>query len=159
MNKLIFVVVAIGGAANAGTVQGYTAEPLTLVLRYSGITPTVAKTVHTFKLAAVECVRAIDPNGSNLDDYQCTLGKTELKDLAAYELYTSLNSLGVPVRPIAATKAQVADKNVSCVFDSSKGPEDRFLCTSDGIRPPPAPITAKKQPVKDIVQPVKIEKQ
>jgi hypothetical protein len=158
MNKLILVLVASGGIANAGTVHGDNAEGLTHVMRYAGIAPTVTKTARTFKLAAVECVRVLDPGG-NLDDYQCTLGKIELKDLAAYALYTSLRSVGAAEKPVAETKIQVSDKNVSCVFDSAKGSDERFTCTSDGIVSPPATFTPKKKPVKEIVQPVKIERQ
>lgn len=159
MNKIVILAVALAhGVAGAGTLHGDRSENLIYALRYAGIKPTTVKGAHTFQVTAVDCVRVLDPAG-NLSDHRCTIGTAEVKDAGAYLLYTALNAAGFAEKAIAETQIQTSGKNLSCTFDSARRFEDRFACTSDSISGDRSPITPKKGKVKDIVQPVHIEKQ
>jgi hypothetical protein len=160
MHTLVFLGSMLAASTvGAGTLHGAKAESLTYALRYAGAAPTVAKGARTFNVAAADCVRTLDP--SSFSEYRCTLGTTELKDAAAYLLYTAMTGAGFAETPVADTKIQTSGKSVSCVVDPAKGDEDRFACTADGlhVKPFEATIKPKKMLPKDIVQPVKIEKQ
>lgn len=158
MTKLIVLAaVLVHGVAGAGTLRGDKAEHLTYALRYAGIKPATLKGARTFQLAAIDCIRTLDPAG-NVSDYRCTLGTTELKDAAAYLLYASMTEAGFSETPIADNQIRMTGKNLSCTFDGAKAYDDRFTCTSDRFKPD-VTITPKKATPKDLVQPVKIEKQ
>ncbi len=158
MSKLVSsIVILASSVAAAGTLHGDKAATLTYALRYAGASPTTAKAVHTFQAASIDCTETLD-RGGGMSDYRCTLGTIEVKDAAAYLLYTAVHAAGTPERPITETQIQVSSKHVSCVQDPAKGFDERFTCTGDGFIEP-VTITPKKTTAKDIVQPVKIEKQ
>jgi hypothetical protein len=158
MKKTIVLAAAlVHSVAGAGTLHGDKSENLTYALRYAGIKPTAVRGAYTFQVAAVDCIRVLDPAG-NLSSYRCTIGTTEVKDAAAYLLYTAMTAVGFAETAIAETQIQVSGKNLSCTLDPAKPFEDRFACTSDRILDKPV-IVPKKVKVKDTVQPVHIEKQ
>ena len=136
-----------GGAASAGTRTGDKAETLTYALHYAG----------SAKPASITCVETLDRDGG-MSDYRCTLGTTEVKDAAAYLVFNAMAGLGFPQKVLTETTIQISGKNVSCVNAPAAKGDDRFACTGDEIHGD-IKITPKKVPVKDIVQPVKIEKQ
>src|SRR5580704_10075670 len=153
----VAVMVASAGVAHAGTQHGDQAEGLTYALRYAGVTPTVANKLRTFQISAAECDETLDP-GHDLSSYRCTLGKTQVTDAAAYALWTALVGIGYPQTPTGDVTVQIKVKAVSCVLDPSAAYDARFTCTTD-VASKPGAISPKPAPVKDVVQPVKIEKQ
>ncbi len=155
----MLVVVLAAGSAQAGTLHGDKAGALTQGLRYAGVKPATAKDTRTFRAATLECVRMLGTDNV-LGDHKCTLDKAEIKDVAAYLLYTALMDAELPSMVMAPDDIHVKTANVVCVAKTTKDLDDRFQCTFEGGgKPQPVQITPKKVKVKDVVQPIKIEKQ
>jgi len=155
IKALAIVVALLEGAGVAGTVHGEPAAALTQALRYAGVKPTTAKGTRTFHVAAVSCLRMLEGDVV-LGDHACTVDKNEVKDAGAYVLYQAMSAAGLPETVVTDTHIKIADANLTCVIDAAR----QVQCTSDGVQDKPdTKITPKKKPVKDIVQPVKIEKQ
>ena len=156
IKALVIVIALLEGVGVAGTVHGEQATALTQALRFAGVKPTTAKGARTFHVAAVSCVRMLEGDVV-LGDHACTVDKSEVKDANAYVLYQAMSAAGLPETVVTDTHIKIADANLTCVIDATK----QIQCTSDGVQEKPSDlkITPKKKPVKDIVQPVKIEKQ
>lgn len=156
MKALVLVAALLGRTAVAGTVHGDKAAALTQALRYAGVKPTTAKGTRTFHVAAISCLRMLEGD-EVLGDHKCTLDKSEIKDVGAYVLYEAMSAAGLLQTVVTETHIKTVDANLTCMIDATK----QVQCTSDGIQEKPAEIkiTPKKRKIKDIVQPVKIEKQ
>jgi hypothetical protein len=156
MIKVAILVALLANTTLAGTLHGDKATVLTQALRYAGIKPTVTHGTRTFRVATIDCVRMLE-NDTTLADHQCTVDKAAIKDAAAYLLYEAMEAGAFTQTPDTATHIKMATANLACSVDTSK----QVQCTWDGAggEPPPDVIAPKKTKVKDIVQPVKIEKQ
>ena len=162
MNKTIVLAVLLAcGVASAGTVRGERAQELVEAVRYAGIVPATAKGVRTFHVGALSCLRMLE-HDAVLGDHACTLDKIGVQQGAAYLLFRAMEGAGFTWRVVSDTHIEVAGTALTCVVDENKQDDDaRFTCTADGLssKPQPVVITPKKRKIKDIVQPVKIEKQ
>jgi hypothetical protein len=158
MYKLVLPIVLLAAnVANAGTVYGDKAESATYALRYAGVAPTVAKKVRTFAIADLDCKKTLDREGG-LSEFHCTAGKADVKDAAAYGLWTALVNLGFQQKAIADVTIEIKATGGSCSLDAGAAYGKQFSCTSAEL-PSEVKITPKKLTPKDLVQPVKIEKQ
>lgn len=158
MYKLVSSAIVLGATlAHAGTQYGDQAEAMLYALRYAGVAPTIAKSAHTYQASGVECTEVLDRE-HYLSDYRCTVGKTELKDAAARSLWAALVGLRFQQKATTETTITIRAATVSCVVDPALGWEKIYGCTADSI-PPNVEIKPKQVAPKDIVQPVKIEKQ
>ena len=162
MTKTIaLAVMLVSGVASAGTVRGDTAKDLVEALRYAGVAPTVAKGIRTFHAGSLSCVLMLE-HDVVLGDHACTVDKIELQHGAAYLLYRAMDAAGFQQQVVTDTHIQIAGTGLTCVVDEAKqDAEARFMCTGAGFgsKPHDVVITPKKRKIKDIVQPVKIEKQ
>ena len=162
MTKTIALAVLLTSAfASAGTVRGEKARDLVEAVRYAGVAPTAAKGVRTFHVGALSCVLMLE-HDVVLGDHACTLDKIELQHGAAYLLYRAMDAAGFTQQVVTDTHLQMAGTGLTCVVDETKqDTEARFMCTGEGFnsKPRDVVITPKKRKIKDIVQPVKIEKQ
>ncbi len=157
MIKPLLVTTLLAGTATADPIGDSPALDLSQALRYSGIKPASA-TAPKFRVASVACEWTFDKDPV-LGDHACKLDKIQVKGVAAYLLYQTLVNAGAPTKQTTPTVVELSVTNLWCVVDPSQGMEQGSRCDWDGSKPRPVTITPKKRPVKDIVQPVKIEKQ
>ncbi|MBA2539918.1 MAG: hypothetical protein H0V17_09815 [Deltaproteobacteria bacterium] len=138
--------------AEAGPIDGDDAQHLAEALRYAGVKPTTVKTARTFHAATLSCTIDLD---NALNEYRCTVDRREIKDAPAYLLSQAMDGVVGFESRIKGDSITTSGTNVACIVDPNKKPLDaRFECTWDKMKPVPP-----KKPVKDIVQPVKGEKQ
>lgn len=157
MTKLLVVLLVLGSSVvRASPLNGEDARQLSTALKYAGVKPTVAKSAVTYRVGKIYCVVELGKDKA-LGEHTCTLDKTEVKDAAAYLLDLSIAGIGMVGRVETDTRISTTGTNLTCVVDpTAKRYDDGFVCTWDNM--PPDKITPKKKAVKDIVQPVKIEK-
>jgi len=153
MSKLSLWAVLLSSAfAEAGPIDGDDAQHFAEALRYAGVKPTTVKTARTFHASTLSCTIDLD---DALNEYHCTVDRREIKDAPAYLLSQVMDGvIGFESR-IKGDSITTSGTNVTCIVDPNKKPLDaRFECTWDKMKP-----VAPKKRVKDIVQPIKIEKQ
>ena len=138
-------------AAPPTTATGDKAAQLVRALKYAGVKPTTAKGFRAFDTASIHCWSSNEGTDEELGDYACTVDKLKIKDATAYLLQTALEAAGVESTDHMSQHTTDAG-GLTCHVDAAKQGGERFSCRW-GVA-----ITPKK-PVKEIVQPVKIEKQ
>jgi len=165
MNRISFVVVlalstsAAADPTNAVGLTGADARALTLGLKLAGI----ASKDHAYTVTKVSCTTT---DGSVLEDglesTSCQVGKSLSSAQSAIlnnAINAALGSKGLPSDD-HMSKTTITVASISCrIGPDDKAPKsvDRFSCDV-GLRESRV-ITPKKMKIKDLVQPVKIEKQ
>jgi hypothetical protein len=142
MKTIMILVVLLGSGLAFADAKGDKATALSRALKYAGVKPTTTKTVRTFKVSSAHCWSSRAGTDEELGDYRCTLDKREVKDAAAFLLQEAMDAAGAPSDDHMSQHTSDAI-DVSCVIDPGKTGDDRASCSWK---------------VKDIVQPVKIEK-
>ena len=148
---MVAIMLAAASPAFADNVKGDPAAVLVRALKYAGVKPsTPTKGERMFQADDIHCAGTLDTD-KDLGDYKCTVDKRVIKDSAAYLLQMSLEIVGI--KSTDANLQHTTDAGgVLCFVDPTRSGGDKFRCTwGVVIRPKTTP--------KDVVQPVKIEKQ
>ncbi len=128
MIPVVCVTLLSSAALAAPSAKGDKAASLTRAIKFAGVKPTTAKTVRTFKVAALGCWSSTEGEDEQLGDYKCTLDKLTVKGGLAVLLEGAMEAAGIASSDHMSQHTTDATA-VTCVVDPTKQGDDRFQCT------------------------------
>lgn len=156
---------AFAEPANKVALTGADARALTLGLKLAGIAAVKVGDDLSYATAGVSCTTTeggVTEDGLEVTSCQAAKALTGAPAaILSNALATALGSRGLPSEA-HMSKTTITVASIACrITPDAKAPKsiDRFGCEVGLRQPLPTAITPKKKPIKDIVQPVRMEKQ